>query len=143
MSGYRLLDHTADVGVEAWGATAAEAFVQAARGLFAVTLDCDPDAWQGEGTAMAIELDCEARTWPGLLVAWLSELLYRFDAEAFLPRAYTLHACALPGLTATLHGVTLADPAQAAGTAVKAVTYHHLRVEVGNEETRINVILDI
>ena len=143
MPGYSLLDHTADVGVEAWGATPTEAFVAAARGLFAVMLDRNPDDWQGEGAATSIDIDCEARSWPGLLVAWLSELLYRFDAEAFLPRAYELADCAPPRLTATLHGLTLNDPAQAAGTAVKAVTYHHLRVDVGNEETRINVILDI
>jgi SHS2 domain-containing protein len=143
MAGYRLLDHTADVGVEAWGATPAEAFVQAARGLFAVVLDCDPDDWQGEGEAASLAVECEARSWPGLLVAWLSELLYRFDAEAFLPLGYALDECAPRRLMATLHGLTLADPAQATGTAVKAVTYHHLRVDVGNEEARIDVILDI
>jgi len=129
--------------VEAWGATPAEAFAQAARGLFAVVLDCDPDDWHGDGEAASITVECTAKSWQGLLVSWLSELLYRFDTEAFVPLAFDLTDCMPPRLTATLHGLTLADPAQAAGTAVKAVTYHNLHIETGNDETRVNVILDI
>jgi SHS2 domain-containing protein len=141
-TGYRLLDHTADVGVEAWGPTPADAFAEAARGVFAVVLDADPGALVGGGPA-TFEVDIEAHGWPGLLVNWLSEFLFLLDTESFVPHTFRFRRCEPTICSATVDGVRISDPAQASGTAVKAVTYHQLRVDVGPHRTEAHVILDI
>jgi SHS2 domain-containing protein len=142
-AGYALLDHTADVGVRAWGPDPAAAFAQAARGLFAIVLDADPVTWSGPGDSATRELRTEGATWQALLVNWLAELLYLFEVEHFVPRTIAVHECAPPRVAATLGGTVLESTAEAGGTAVKAVTYHRLAVEIAPERTDVRVILDI
>lgn len=143
VAGYALLDHTADVGVRAWGPDPATAFVQAARGLFAIVLDADPVSWYGAGEAATREASAEGDTWQALLVNWLAELLYLFEVDRFVPREIAMEFCEPPRVTATLRGTVLASMDEAAGTAVKAVTYHQLAVEIASERTELRVILDI
>ncbi len=142
-AGYALLDHTADVGVRAWGPDAAAAFAQAARGLFAIVLDADPTAWTGRGEPVVRTASAEGTTWQALLVNWLAELLYLFEVERFVPRTIAVHECAPPRIAATLGGIVLASMDEAGGTAVKAVTYHQLAVEIGPKRSEVRVILDI
>ena len=75
---FEVLEHTADVGLKAYGATLPELFVNAARGMIALALEpqevrpaqCRPLAARGE--------DLEE-----LLVHFLSEILYALDAEGW------------------------------------------------------------
>ena len=82
-TGYELVDHTADIGVRAWGATPEEVYEQAAHAMF--SLICDP---REIGERETVEVD--ARGGPGrdlLLAAWLNELLYRLrGAQASVRR---------------------------------------------------------
>lgn len=142
-AGYALLDHTADVGVQAWGPDPAAAFAQAARGMFAIILDADPVSWKGAGEPATREASVEGTTWPALLVNWLAELLYLFEVDRFVPREIAMRDCAPPRVAATLQGTVLAVMDEAAGTAVKAVTYHQLAVEIAPTRTELRVILDI
>jgi SHS2 domain-containing protein len=142
-AGYALLDHTADVGVRAWGPDPAAAFAQAALGLFAIVLDADPATWHGAGEPDSREASAEGGTWQALLVNWLAELLYLFEVERFVPREIAMQVCEPPHVAATLRGTVLASMAEAAGTAVKAVTYHQLAVEIAPARTELRVILDI
>jgi|SRR5579875_953904 len=141
--GYRLLDHTADIALAAWDATPAGAFTQAALGMFAIILGTDPAAWQGRGESAGLDVAVQGRSWESLLVAWLEELLYHFDAEGFVAQEAAIDTCAPPELHARVRGRYLADPSEAGGVMVKAVTYHDLRVELGADETRIHVVFDI
>ena len=142
-AGYALLDHTADVGVRAWGPDPAAAFAQAARGLFAIILDADPAVWHGAGEPATREVSAEGSSWQALLVNWLAELLYLFEVERLVPREIATQRCEPPRVAATLRGTVLARMDEAAGTAVKAVTYHQLAVEIAPEHTELRVILDI
>jgi len=142
-AGYALLDHTADVGVRAWGPDPAAAFAQAARGLFAIILDADPESWHGAGEPAAREASAEGSSWQALLVNWLAELLYLFEVDRFVPREIVMQVCAPPRVAATLRGTVLASMNEAAGTAVKAVTYHQLAVEIAPARTELRVILDL
>jgi len=142
-AGYALLDHTADVGVRAWGPDPSAAFAQAARGLFAIVLDADPATWHGAGEPASRKASAEGSTWQALLVNWLADLLYLFEVERFVPREIAMQRCEPPRVAATLRGTVLASLDEVAGTAVKAVTYHQLAVEIGPECTEVRVILDI
>lgn len=73
--GYEFFAHTADVGLRAWGASAAEVFEQAALAL--VTMLYDPAAVaEQERVPFALE----AADGELLLAEWLNEVLYTVDA---------------------------------------------------------------
>jgi SHS2 domain-containing protein len=142
-AGYAFTEHTADVGLSARGPTPASAFAQAARGMFALILGQDPGAWRAVGPERSFTVTVEADGWEALLVAWLTELLFHFDAERFVPREIEFQCCTPACCSAFLRGVDLTNPEDARGVAVKAVTYHQLAVEAGAEGTSLHVVFDI
>lgn len=141
--GYTILEHTADVGVHAWGPTPESAFSMAAFGMFEIILDTDPRTWHGAGTEAVIQADAHAATWDDLLVNWLAELVYLFDVEGIVPRRIDFTHCEPEACSATLTGSLMSDPAATEGTAIKAVTYHQLQLQMTPTRTDVQVIFDI
>jgi SHS2 domain-containing protein len=142
--GYELFEHTADVGVRAWGATPGDAFVEAAFGMAAVTLGEDPRSAVGlraDGARRRVAV--AGAGWEAVLVRWLGEFIALFDAEGLLPRLIEMRVCEPWRCEAEVEPAALAPDAETAGVGVKAVTYHQLRVDVQPEHTQISVILDI
>src|SRR5512136_1750067 len=79
MNRYRVFDHTADLGVEVYGATVKELFANAAFAVF----DMLTDLYR----VHAIEernITVEGESWEDLLVNYLREVLYLFNGEGFL-----------------------------------------------------------
>ena len=142
-AGYRLLEHTADVGVSAWGPDPGRAFAEAARGMFAVILGEDPATWAGSGRGVALEVVAHGDDWPALLVNWLAELLFHFEVENLVPQRIAVSTCAPPRCAARVEGVYADDPSQLGGVAIKAVTYHQLAVTVTSSRTDLRVFFDI
>ena len=142
-AGYRVLEHTADVGVAAWGPTPADAFSMASLGMFEVVLDEDPLEWRGQGRKETLRVEAEGARWPDLLVNWLAELVYLFDVEGFVPQRFDFARCEPPTASAEIVGVIMRDPADTGGTAIKAVTYHQLLVDISPGSTALQVIFDI
>ena len=141
--GYRLLDHTADAGVEAWGDSPAQAFAQAALGMFAIVFGGDPR--QAAGTLQSTDkrIEVEGHDWEALLVNWLAALVFYFDVEGFVPVRFAFEACEPPRCVVVAVGACVDDPEQIAGVLIKAVTYHQLTVSVRPERTELSVIFDI
>ena len=139
---YEVLEHTADIGIVAYGRDLPELFAAAAMGLSALMVDLDTVQEQ-----LCRRLALAAPVWgdyEGLLVDWLSELVYLFDAEHLLFRRYAVDAVNEQGLRATAWGEPV-DPARhVLGTAIKAVTYHALEVRQLEDGTwQARVILDV
>ena len=136
--GYEILEHTADAGIVARGATLAEAFAYAAEGMYALMVD---PATLEEHTTRHLTLT--ASDAEHLLVAWLLELLFLTESEGLLFRHFHL---TLDGET-TLHGEAhgeLLDPRRHdLRVAVKAVTYHLLALERTADGYRLRVLFDI
>jgi SHS2 domain-containing protein len=121
MEGYELLEHTADVGVRARGATLEEVFEQATLGLAEVLGALRP----GPGEAVAVEVTAGD---PGaLLVDWLNEVLWLHETRGHAAIAAVRVERAGGGRAAGSVTFSSTDP-PADGTFVKAVTYHRLRV---------------
>ncbi|HZS00784.1 MAG TPA: archease [Chloroflexota bacterium] len=136
-AGFEVFDHTADVGVRAWGPDLAAAFAQAARGLFSLLV---PRAAVRETTARAVTV--AASDPESLLVAWLDELLFVFETEGLVFARFEVALPTPTTLTATAHGEPF-DPARHhGGVVVKAATYHQIAVAAG-PPARVQVILDI
>jgi SHS2 domain-containing protein len=136
-AGFGVFDHTADVGVRAWGPDLPAAFAHAARGLFSLLV---PLAAVRETTAR--EIAVAAGDPESLLVAWLDELLFVFETEGLVFARFEVALPSATTLAATAHGEPF-DPARhRGGVVVKAATYHQIAVDPG-PPARVQVILDI
>jgi SHS2 domain-containing protein len=123
-AGFEVLEHTADAGIVARGATPAEAFAQAARGMYALMVDIDRVA-----PREAREIALEAPDLEHLLAHWLVELLYLTETEGLVFSSFDVDVNPeLHTLRARVHGDLLNEEHHDAGYDVKAVTYHGLEV---------------
>ena len=136
MTDYEILEHTADIGIRAYGINLTELFETATRGLCSIT-----GAWRaGDGQTVAIEVG------PGdlgaVLVDWLSEVLYLQDAWDSIIAAVTVDGVSEEGARGKVVLAPRGDETLE-GTAVKAITYHQLRVEHVDGRWIAEVYLDV
>ena len=138
MGGFELLDHTAELGISATGDDFAEALSWAAIAMFSTIADLDSVAAR-ESIDLAVKSDSPET----LVVDWLNELLYRFEAEGFVPKEFHV-SIGEGGLELQTRCVgEPADPDRhRLWPGVKAATYHGLEV-AHDGEWRIKVVLDI
>jgi SHS2 domain-containing protein len=135
---FRTLEHTADVGFEAFGSTREEVFISAALALLNLMVDLD-----SVRPCEQVRIQVEGRDLPSLLVNWLSEILYRQDAEGWLFREFELQNLTERSLSATARGERLDRPRHALKLLVKAITYHQLCLEPTLKGWRAQVYVDI
>ena len=136
--GFTILDHPADLGIEAYGQTLAESFEQAALGLISVILD---PATVEPFEARAVDLD--AVDTEQLLVKWLAEILYLYDGQHFVPVKFSICSISQSHLQASLWGETFSEEKHLTRLDVKAITYHQLLVRQDENGSRVRVFLDI
>ena len=144
MAGYTLLDHTADMGIEATGDDLAAAFANAARGMFAWMVDLDSIVEQEERPIEATGRDVEA-----LLVDFLNELLFLFETRGCLFKRFEVRELGPSASDAGTHrllamgfGEHLDPRRHQLRGSIKSATYHMLQVQEGPAEYRVQVILD-
>ena len=136
--GYRILEHPADVGIEAFGHTLAEAFEYSARGLTSLIVEpASVDRLEQRFVSLK-GTDPE-----NLLVRWLSEILYLYDGEDFLLSDVNISRLSEGELDATLVGEKLIEGKHKLRMDVKAITYHQLKVGETPEGVFLRVFLDI
>jgi len=133
-----LLDHPADLGIEARGDTLREAFENAAAGLMSLILD--PESIVARESR---QVSLNAADQEQLLVRWLSEILYLYDGEGFASREFSVSELGRESLTAILRGEPYSPEVHRARMDVKAVTYHQLLVECAPAGSRVRFYLDI
>ena len=136
--GFRVLEHPSDLGIEARGGTLAEAFEQAGAGLSSVICDLS-SVTPAEERAVALS----AADVHQLLVRWLSEILFLFDARHWVAGAFAINEISSSGLKATLRGEPLSRERHRPRLDVKAVTYHQLSVRQEAGESVLTVFFDI
>ena len=135
---FRLLEHTADVGFEAFGANREEVFAHAARALFHLIVDLDTIDPRADVAVTVAGTDPES-----VLVNWLSELLYLHDAEGWLFGDFRILRLQDDGLRAVARGEKFNRSRHQAKLLVKAITYHQLALEKTTEGWRARVYVDI
>jgi SHS2 domain-containing protein len=135
---YRILDHTADVGLEAEGSTLAEAFANAATGMYSIMVHLNRVSERVQRPVRVEAKDAE-----GLLTAWLLELLFITEVEGLVFRRFDVQEASPRHLAAVAHGEPLDPERHPKGAVVKAVTRHGLEVGPIEGGYRVRVILDI
>lgn len=124
MGGYRLLEHTADMGIEATAKTPEELFAEAAYGLLDIMTSGSKAAARQE---RVIELSGGDHA--ELLVSWLNEILYLFETQGFLPADFEVEEAGATRLRARVRGEPFDPDHHVVEREVKAVTYHQLTVQ--------------
>ena len=135
MTGYEILEHTADVGVRALAPSLEAVFEQATLGLLDIVGALQP----GNGTPVDVEV--EGRDLAAVLVAWLEEVLYLQDALDNVVASVQVTGVS----DRAARGTVRVKPRERTleGTAVKAVTYHQLAVDADAEGWSAQVFFDI
>jgi SHS2 domain-containing protein len=134
---YRVIAHTADTGIEARGASLAEAFENAAYGMFDLMFDL---SGVGAGTECTVEVAGE--TLDELLVAWLSALLAEAEIRGLVLSRFAVEEIG----EGTLRGMASGVPTvglELRGPPVKAVTFHDLAVKQVPGGWQARVIFDV
>lgn len=132
---YEVVEHTADVGLRAYGRTLEEIFAHAALGMFDLMTDPATVEPRGEVEVRAASDDLES-----LLVDWLTELLFVHERDHVFLSAFDVRIDGF-ALEAAVRGEEIDPDRHPLETEVKAVTYHMIEVNV--EEGYAFVIFDI
>ncbi len=136
--GYSILEHPADIGLEAHGKSLKEVFEYAALGLMSIVVDPT-----GIEPVEQRFLTITATDFENLLVKWLSEILYLYDGQEFVVAEVAIERIAPTGIEAIVSGDIIDPGKYQFRTDVKAVTYHQLKVEEKHEGCMVRVFFDI
>lgn len=134
---YASTEHTADIGLVAYGETLKDVFANAAYGMFDLMVDVShtPEAER-------VDVRAEADDTPGLLVAFLNELLFIFETRSLVLARFEIGEWdGMTRLTARAWGSPLAE--QELREQIKAATYHDMRVEKTDEGYEAAVLFDV
>ena len=135
---FEIIDHTADIGIVAYGADVEELFSNAALALF--SLITEPVSIE-EKSHLNLKVNSEDRD--SLLVEWLNELIYFFDAKHILFNRFDIESLTHNELKATCHGEDFDPMKHKIKVGVKAATYHMLKLDKNSDGYKAQIILDI
>ncbi len=135
---YEYIDHTADLGFKAWGTTKEALFVHAAEALFGIMASVEAIEPEREKV-----VEVHASALDDLLVSWLNELVFLFDAEGLLPGQFVIEDMKDDSLRARVWGEPVDPDRHGIKTGVKAATYHKLYVEKRDGLWECRVFLDL
>jgi len=135
---YEVFDHTADVGIHAFGHTLPELFIHAAQGMESLMV-----APEQVHESVTREIAVEGHDVVSLMIAWLNELVFLFDTEYLLFRTFEIGAFTETSLLGNASGELYDAQRHDLSSAIKAVTWHEAAVERTNEGYKARIIFDI
>lgn len=131
---YRILDHEADIGFEAYGQGEEELFQNAAFGLFSLIMDLK--------TVLPVTERHITITGNGeALILFLNELLYLWDVDKFIPMTITIKR-EQGVINVVLRGEIFDEKRHFVLTQVKAVTYHQFAITEDQGRLKAVFIVD-
>jgi SHS2 domain-containing protein len=138
MARYQILKHASDVSVLATGATLPDVLASLAEGMFSLIVDTMTIL-----PRKSIGVEIDAQDMDELIVEWLNELLFNYDADGFLPREFNITIDeAHYSLAAYCQGEPIDRDRHFLRTEVRAATLDKLKVHHDGDWS-IQVVLDI
>lgn len=135
---FEILEHTADIGLRAWGATLQEAFENAATALSAIVVELDDIE-----PRIAYPIAASGDDDQSLLVNWLNEALYYLDARRIVLRRFRIEHFGDGRVAGQAWGEPRDPVKHRPKVIVKGVTYHQLKIEQRPDGCQVQVFLDI
>ncbi|MFN2187250.1 MAG: archease [Candidatus Promineifilaceae bacterium] len=135
LTGYEIVEHTADWALRFWGRNLEELFTAAAIGMTRLMV--------ADTSSLSLdvkrEIELEAFDTETLLVDWLSELAYLAEDEGLVFRQFELKIRGTFRLSASVLG----GKAEELVKHIKAVTYHDLDIKKGDCGLEATVVFDV
>ena len=135
---YEAFEHTADIGLHAYGRTLSELFIHAAQGMESLLVS---PAQVHLRVGREIEVDGHDSL--SLLIAWLNELIFLFDTEYLLFCRFEIDSLTKTHLKGRAIGEPYNEQRHELSSAIKAVTWHEAAIEQTGNEYRARIIFDI
>ena len=141
MKKFEILEHTADIGIAAYGKTRKEVFINAAKGMFEIIAGENKNPKEKFYDKIKLEAD----NLEGLLFAWLNELLYISETRLVILNKFHIKELSDFQIKAEVEGMKINPPSVKIEKEIKAVTYHRLEIKKDEESGlwRAQVIFDI
>lgn len=134
--GFAYFEHTADVGIRAWGPTMGDAYAEAAKGLVANMVDVSQATAVGEA-----RLEVEAENLERLLFHFLDDVLDLFYTRLWVITDADVRLEGETRLVATLKGETYDAARHGHVHEIKAMTFHEM--DIRRDPPEVRVIVDI
>ena len=138
MQPYEVFEHTADIGLHAYGSTLSELFIHAAQGM--ESLMVAPEQIQSR---VSREIAVEGHDEVSLLIAWLNELIVLFDTEYLLFSQFEINVITPTHVKGRAYGESYDQRRHDLSSAIKAVTWHEASVLHTAEGYKARIIFDI
>jgi len=138
MKQYRLIDHTADLGISVQARTLKKLFIASAESLFDLMLE-----GRAGRASERITVKLDAPDMASLLNRWLSELLYLFNAKKIVPVKYFIRELTENTLAAEIDTGRFNPGTRNIRREIKAVTYHDLKLEKKKNFWNARILFDI
>lgn len=139
MPQFEIIDHTADIGIAAYGNDIKEVFATSAYAMFKLIADLD-----NVGEKLKRDIEVTATDKEILLVSWLNELLYVCEVEHMLFKRFDIVHLDQNRLKAKVFGEKIDSAHHEIKIDIKAATYHMLKIEkIANGNFKAQVIFDI
>ncbi|HAV10151.1 MAG TPA: hypothetical protein DCX22_00820 [Dehalococcoidia bacterium] len=135
---FKIIDHTADIGIAVNGATLQQLFENAAIGLFNLIID---SSTLEDYTEYPISISSTNRE--SLLIDWLNELIYVYEVEHIVFKRFTITIFSDTHLESLCFGDFLDNKRHLIKREVKAATYHMLSITNDSDGFHATIIFDI
>jgi SHS2 domain-containing protein len=135
---FRLLDHTADLGVLVYGEDLEELFGNAGEAFFNIITDLQSVR---ENTERIIRV--ESPNLEDLMVHWLGELLYMHDVDGLLFKSFAIDELRDGSLKARARGEAFDEGRHVIKAEIKGVTYHQIQVKKDKRRWSARIIFDL
>lgn len=137
---YELMDHTADIGLRVVGEDVWDLFSKAGYALFDLMVG-DLGSIEADQEVVVEVRGDDVET---VFMNWLRELLYLFEVQRLILLQFDFLTWCNGVLKARCRGIFYRPGQRILNMEVKAVTYHHLKVEQQPDgHWRAQVIFDI
>lgn len=138
MKRYVLFDHTADLGIEIYGADMKTLFENAAFALYDIMTDLD-----SVGTGETGEIVAEGTDREDLLVNYLRESLHAFNGQGLLLKEQAITVMDEKHLVATFRGEFFDPDRHRLDKEIKAVTYYGAEVKETPQGWVARLVMDV
>jgi SHS2 domain-containing protein len=135
---YEVFEHTADIGLHAFGRTLPELFIHAAEGM--ESLMVAPEQVQ---LVVSREIAVNGHDAISLLITWLNELIFLFDTEFLLLRHFEIERLTETHVQGRAYGEAYDARRHDLSSAIKAVTWHEAAVTQIDDGYKARLIFDI
>lgn len=135
---FEVFEHTADIGLHAYGATLPSLFNNAAQGMESLLVPLEQVRVMTNR-----KITVEGHNPISLLIAWLNELIFLFDTEYLLFRDFEIATLTDTSLTGVAYGEPYDSHRHELSSAIKAVTWHEAAITQDDEGYQARIIFDL